>query len=1006
MTHFLGRNRLFASRWMPLCLALALTTTAYAAGPDDRAPGSQGPDDDVMPGMVLVHFKAGVAVTEGAAKTGLPIFDRAAAKHEVVAMEKAFPLLDEVAAKRSLSENAEALRRVYIVRFDAPRRPQSVAAALARDPNVVFAEPHYIRRLAWDGLPTPEEARAMLSTPNDTNFGAMTHLLRLRLTDAWDVVKGEQGKDENPDDKVVIAVVDGGTDWRHSDLRANIWTNPDEIDGNGIDDDGNGFVDDIHGWNFATSSETSDGTPDPTGLSNTPVNALHGTAVAGVAAAVTDNALGVAGTSWNATFMGINASCPNQDDSICFSNRGLLYAAMNGADVITASWGGDGASETMRMVIETARDEGALVVASAGNDIRNIDREPFYPAGNSTTLSVGGTAKNSDANIWNYGRSVNVFAPGSRIDTTFPDDAYGTISGTSFSGPLVAGIAALVKTAFPGLTVDQLREQVRLTADNIDSANPSLTGLLGRGRANAHRAVTEMTNPAVRLTEFTWSDEDGNRDIRSGEKVEVTATFTNYLANVAGLTLELDSDDSFISFTNGSVSVGALDRGASTTVTFEFELAPNTPNNRTLLFYTRASAGSYVDEADVFRLSANETSVAAHNSGALQVSVTNEGNIGYLAFQGQSQGVGFVARDVQNRARDVLFEGGLLVATGPTAVSDCVRGTDPSVDQHVDLTLKDETTLEIIAPAVSTAQQGRVELVDTEADNPIGIEILQESFVDVGPDNEDFIILKYTITNVTEAALTNLHAGLFFDWDVNQVDPSSDFTRFDDDRQMGYVQDAASNPTILVGTKVLSRDAEVSYRGIDNPSQIYRDDNGGGFTEEEKWSFLSGGVRNPNVGPSDVSQLTGAGPFSIDSGSSIEVAFAVIAGKSQADLLQNADNAQLLWDTILTSIDDPEAPVPGVFAFTSIYPNPAVPPMTLAFDVATPSEVTLTLFDVLGRKVRTLVTGRKNAGSHTVVWDGVDEAGQRVASGLYVARLLARNPGGTFVQSRQVVVVR
>ena len=883
------------------------------------------------------------------------------------------------------------------------------AAALARDPNVVFAEPHYIRRLVWDGLPADG---AMSSTPNDTNFGAMTHLLRLRMTDAWDVVKGEQGKDGLGRDKVVIAVVDGGTEWRHPDLRDNVWTNPGEIPNNGIDDDNNGFDDDVNGWNFATSSETSKGTPDPTGLPNTPLNAKHGTAVAGVAAAVTNNELGVAGTSWNATFMPINAGCPNQDDQICFPGQGVVYAAMNGADIITASWGGDGGSEALRMAIEMARDEGALVVASAGNDIRNIDREPFYPASYSTTLSVGGTTKDSDANLWNYGRSVNVFAAASRIDTTFPlPEAYGPISGTSFSGPLVAGIAALVLTQDATLTPDQVREQVRLTADNIDSANPSLSGLMGRGRANAFRAVTETGSPAVRLTEWTWVDEDGNFDLRSGEKVELQATFTNYLADASGLTLELDSDDPFINFINSSVNAGGLAGGASTTVTFEFELAPNTPNNRALLFFTRATAGSYVDAADVFRLSANETAVAAHNSGALQVSITNEGNLGYLSYKDLSQGVGFMARDVQNRARDLLFEGGLLIGTGPMAVSDCVRGIVPEVEhQNADFVLKDGTTLEIIVPAELTAQQGRVEYVDTEADNPIGVEILQESFIDVGPANEDFVILKYTISNVTETTITDLHAGLFFDWDIG----SNDLARFDDDRQMGFILDDLNTPTILVGTKVLSNDlasrgARVSYRAIDNPSQIYRDDNGGGFTKEEKWSFLSGGVRNPNLGPSDVSQLTGAGPFSIDSGSSIEVAFAVVAGKSQADLLQNADNAQTLWDTILstpTAIDDPDAPPPGVFALNAIYPNPAVPPTTLAFEVATPSEVTLTLYDVLGRKVRTLVTGRKNAGTHTVVWDGVDQAGQRVASGLYVARFTARNPGGTFTQSRQVVVVR
>jgi len=343
-------------------------------------------------------------------------------------------------------------------------------------------------------------------------------------------------------------------------------------------------------------------------------------------------------------------------------------------------------------------------------------------------------------------------------------------------------------------------------------------------------------------------------------------------------------------------------------------------------------------------------------------------------------------------------------------VSDCVRGVAIDVDQNEDLVLKDGTILEIISPAEFTTQQGKVELVDTGAPNPIGISVVQDSYVDGSADNDDFIILRYTVSNDTESTLSDLHVGLFFDWDVNRTDPASDFARFDDTRQVGYIQDDASNPTILVGTKVLSKDAEVSYRAIDNPSQIYRDQNGGGFTEEEKWSFMSGGIRNPTLNRSDVSQLMGAGPYTIDPGSSVEVAFAVLAGPNLDAFQQNADNAQMLWDDILSTPtaveDDPVLPTPGDFAFKPIYPNPASPPATFAYEVATPSDVTLTVYDVLGRKVRTLVAGLKNSGAHTVVWDGIDQAGQRVASGLYVARFTAQSSGVTFTQSRQVVVVR
>ena len=977
---------------MIFCLALAITTTTHAAATDDDL----GADATVMPGVVVVQFEAGIDIPHGAAKAGVDSFDQLAEQHQVYAIEKAFPFLEAAASKRALTEKMEALRRIYVVHYSTPMRPRHVAAALAQDANVVFAEPQFIRRITEDVSASME---TLLPTdPDDALYGNMTHLGHLRVPDAWDVVKGEDG-----DPRVVIAIVDGGTDWRHPDLMANIWTNPGEIDGNGIDDDGNGQIDDIHGWNFAADPDTND----PTGLPDKPSNAAHGTRVAGTAVAVTNNAVGVAGTSWNAEFMAVNAGCPNQDSLICFGFRGVLYAAMTGADIINASWGGDGASEAERQVIEAAVEAGALVVSSAGNEGANMDRQPFYPAAYGAVLSVGGTGKVSDTIFGNYGRTVNVFAPGQQINTTSPNGQYSTnVNGTSFSSPLVAGIAALVKTLNPGFTPHQVREQIRVTSDAIDGANfPQFNGLLGRGRVNAFRAVTETDNPAIRLTDLSFTTGSGSPDITSSETVTVAATFTNYLADASGVTLELGTDDSFITINTASATVGTLASGASTTVNFEFELANNTPNNRTLIFYTRVITSAFTDEPDVFRLPANQTAVAGHSTGrpgqapALQVSITNEGNIGYLGFQGQSSGLGF-----RTNGRDVLFEGGLIVATGPNTVSDCVRGTDQSMDQNTDFVLKDGATLEIIKPGILTSEEGRVEIVDTQADTPIGLSILQESFVDTAPGNEDFLILRYLISNTTQSTITNLYAGLFFDWDVDAVNPLEDVLGFDEDRQFGYVRDAS----VFVGTRLLTTNAALSYYAIDNPADIYRDETGQGFTEREKWDWLSGGVQRKTLPPTDASQLTGAGPFSIDPGSAVEVAFAIVAGRGLADLQLNADNALTLWETTLSmpvSIDDP-APGPGGFFLRPVYPHPTLLPARFEFEVGAPSDVTLTIYDVLGRKVQTLVDGRKGAGAHTIVWDGADDAGRRVASGLYLARWTARSGSTTVAQSRQVVVVR
>ncbi|MCH8960875.1 MAG: S8 family serine peptidase, partial [Bacteroidetes bacterium] len=449
MRHRLGLRERTAGQWMIFWLALAITTTTHAAATDGLGTDDRGADAAVMPGMVVVQFKAGIEIPHGAAKSGVASFDQVAAKHQVYAIEKAFPFLEAVAAKRALSEKAEALRRIYVVRYRTPMRPRHVAAMLAQDPNVVFAEPQFIRRITEDVSASME---ALLPTePNDALFGNMTHLAHLRLPEAWDVVKGEQGS-------VVIAIVDGGTEWRHPDLMANVWTNPGEVDGNGIDDDGNGYVDDIHGWNFAADPDTND----PTGLANSPSNARHGTGVAGAAVAVTNNAVGVAGTSWNARFMAVNAGCPNQDGLICFGFAGILYAAMNGADIINASWGGEGRSQAEIQVIEMALEAGALVVAAAGNE----GRGPSYPASfGESVIAVAATDRHDEhAYFSNIYETNDISAPGVGIYSTV-SSGYQVMTGTSMAAPHVSGALAIARSLRPA---DDLEKRLKEHSERLD----------------------------------------------------------------------------------------------------------------------------------------------------------------------------------------------------------------------------------------------------------------------------------------------------------------------------------------------------------------------------------------------------------------------------------------------------------------------------------------------------------------------------------------------------------
>ena len=585
-----GRARV----WRSLFLVLVSVASVRLVLAQEEQP-------EYEPKVVVVQFEPGVVIGERAAKTGLTAFDRTMARYEVEVIERAFPFLDYVESTPKTAQNLAALRRTYYVRYRTETDPERVARALSAVQGLVYAEPVLINRVFGSASQTD---------PGDSLYGDQTYLRHMRLPEAWDLVKGEDGTPP-----VVIAIVDSGTDWRHEDLLANVWTNEDEIPDNGIDDDVNGFIDDVHGANFANGDEMDhDPKPQP--------GHTHGTLVAGAASAVTDNATGLAGAAWNAELMHINSACWNRVGLICHGYDGILYAAANGADIINTSWSGFSRNQrlqTIAQILDLATDMGALVVTSAGNDNVNNDVLLKHPAAYHRVLSVGATERDSRrrAGFSQYGKTVNVFAPGVDITTTLPGDEYSfSATGTSFSSPLVSGVAALIKTRFPEISPDALREQLRLSSENMDAENPGYAGQLGRGYVNAEASLRAATVPAVRVKRWSWSDADASGRIDSGDHVTVDATVVNYLFAARSLTVELVPAESypFITITAAEYHVGSLERGDSTDVEFQFEVAANAPPNVNVRFYARIRDGEFTDEADAFYFGINRRPDLVHAS--------------------------------------------------------------------------------------------------------------------------------------------------------------------------------------------------------------------------------------------------------------------------------------------------------------------------------------------------------------------------------------------------------
>jgi subtilisin family serine protease len=396
-------------------------------------------------------------------------------------------------ARAAQALTAPDLSNVFVV--DLPRGVdvEAAAALYAADPNVEYAHPDY-------------ELTVMLM-PNDPFFSSLgtwgqpyADLWGLHLTDAataWDTARGTG---------TVVAVVDTGVDYTHADLAANLWANPAEIPNNGVDDDNNGFVDDVIGWDFV------DGTNDPMDRFG------HGTHVAGTVAAVGNNGVGVVGMAWGARVMavrGLNERGVGYDSTLA---PAIVYAAENGADVLNNSWGGfsfnlaTGAASVVRDAVDTALSLGVVVVASAGNEGGSVDY--VEPAGYPGVIATGATDHtDSRASFSNYGTALSVAAPGVDIlslrSAISPIDPFGQVvasryirlNGTSMAAPHVAGLSAVLLSAVPGLTPDEVRWHLELNADQ-----PGYTGyegqpwnpFFGYGRINAAR-VFDLPPVTTRL---------------------------------------------------------------------------------------------------------------------------------------------------------------------------------------------------------------------------------------------------------------------------------------------------------------------------------------------------------------------------------------------------------------------------------------------------------------------------------------------------------------------------
>ena len=432
-------------------------------------------------------------------------------------------LFKEVYSKMGPQE--QGLYRSYKVVLPERISVEDSIAILEATPYVEYAEPNYIFGVQATPLPQKPYIPNDYYIKDSANPGYWRQdilgntykvpdlwgLQKIHVIEAWNCFDTNRngvfdGNEKIPGEGVVVAVVDSGVDYLHEDIAANIWVNSgedlnrngrvDSSDFNGRDDDGNGYVDDIRGYDIVDMDS------DPSG------EFLHGQLVAGIIAAVGNNRVGIIGVAFGAKIMSVRVLAGNGTGNFEQLIQGIKYAADNGADILNCSVGSISRSSSLEESINYAHDvKGCIIVASAGN---KGDANVHYPAAYQNAIAVASTSwTDYKSSFSNYGEKIDVSAPGSQIlslgrpDPPGPGPSYLISSGTSFASPLVAGLAALIKSKYPAESSTEIRNRIIRGTDNIDSLNSRFGWHLGSGRINA---LNSLLSPA----DF---DKDGDVDV-------------------------------------------------------------------------------------------------------------------------------------------------------------------------------------------------------------------------------------------------------------------------------------------------------------------------------------------------------------------------------------------------------------------------------------------------------------------------------------------------------------
>lgn len=788
----------------------------------------------------------------------------------------------------------------------------------------------------------PKILPKLLFTPTDSDIALQYYLTNIQAYAGWDV---EQGSTD-----MVIGISDTGYNFTHPDLINQVKHNTyDPIDG--VDNDADGYIDNYSGWDLGNND--NDAQVDACATCG------HGIHVAGLAGAEVNNGFGIAGVGYQCKLLPLKIA--NSSGQLVGSYESIVYGADHGCKIINCSWGSVGFSKFGEDIVNYAIfNKNVLIIGAAGNADNN---NAFYPAAYKHVLNVAGTDVNDVK--WtgsSYGTAVDVCAPGDGIYSTWLGSGFTNSGGTSMAAPITAGLAGIVWSHFPNYTALQVAEQIKSTCDNIYgiAGNLAYTNLLGSGRINMYRALTETTSPSFALDKIVVTDNNDNNFMPS-ETIDITGHFKNYLNASTNTFVNLSTSSAYVTLVDNNTNFGAVPSGSiaiNSSDPFKISLMANTPLDHVIELMFTISDGTYS--------TVQYDSIVVNNSyynlnyNDISTSITGVGRFGYQNVL-KSQGLGFL----RNSNSNLLYEGGLMIGNSISKVSDGIRGVNSDPDDDFIMLERPQKVI----PSVFSENDIFAKFNDNNAQSfKLNIVVDQNTYVWNTVGNKNYIVLDYKIINKGNSTLSSLYAGIFTDWDITFS--NSNKAILDASNKLGYVYDVTSGGN-YAATQLLTTSAPFNFYAIDNDGT----GNGGinisdNYTTAEKYTTLSTSRNEAGASNTggDVVTVVSSGPFAILPGDTVHVAFAIHATNTLQELIESAKNAKSKFNTdILDSINKAEYKS-TVHLFDNI-PNPVEHQTTINFYIPVSQECKLKIYNNTGQLVSTLINEKLNEGYHSINLD-------------------------------------